>query len=79
MKKKDNMPTWVYFMLLGTNSKKSAIINIIIMFIVSMFLLIPQSVLPTIFDYTIPGVILLIILIPLWLAIRWVDKNSTWV
>ncbi|MFK7815987.1 MAG: hypothetical protein AB8B92_06585 [Gammaproteobacteria bacterium] len=78
MKKQNDVPFWVYLALLGINSRKTAIFGGVAAFFGSIFLLIPQSVLPTKFDYTIIGVICIFYVVALCLAIRWTDNHSKW-
>lgn len=73
MEKTENMPPWVYWGLWGINSRKVAL-GFSIFTLIIFLCLIPIGIM--IQDYVLIG----FIFVPLWywLAIRWVDKNSSW-
>ncbi|WP_028865360.1 hypothetical protein [Psychromonas aquimarina] len=73
MEKKDNMPLWAYWALLGIKTRKTAMK----FFIGSLIL----SVVITIYgvfikDYSLAS----LFFVPLWywISIKWVDVYSTW-
>lgn len=73
MKKKDNMPMWVHWALLGINSRKVAMI----FFVVSLLLSFIATVVGIMIkDYSLAT----LFFVPLWyfISIKWVDVYSSW-
>jgi hypothetical protein len=73
MKKKENMPSWVYWGLWGINSRKVALAFVVVTVILSL-IVIPLGIM--VGDYTL----LSIVLVPIWYwsSLKWADKNSAW-
>ena len=73
MEKKDNMPLWVHWALLGIKSRKVAMIFFIATFILS---LVAIAVGVVIKDYSLAT----LLFVPLWywISIKWVDHYSSW-
>ena len=73
MNKKDNMPSWVYWGLWGIKTKKVALAFAIISQVIALIVVL-------IGIYVEDFFLIAFILVPLWywLAIKWVDKNSSW-
>lgn len=73
MERKDNMPLWAYWALLGIKSRKVAMIFFIATFILS---LVATAVGVIIEDYSLAA----LLFVPLWywISIKWVDVYSSW-
>lgn len=73
MKRKDNMPAWVYWGLWGIRTRRLAMLFVVFSMILSL-IIVPSGV------ATQDFVLIAFAIVPLWywLSVRWVDANSSW-
>ncbi|MFT6985715.1 MAG: hypothetical protein ACJAT7_001531 [Psychromonas sp.] len=73
MKKKDNMPMWVHWALLGINTRKVAMIFFTASSILSLIAIAAGIIIE---DYSLAT----LLFVPLWywISIKWVDLYSSW-
>jgi len=73
MKQVEGMPSWVYWGLWGINSRKVAVIFLLIVSLLTL-ILVPVGV----YFHEFSSVLLIGGPIWYWLAIKWADKNLMW-
>ena len=73
MKKKENMPSWVYWGLWGINSRKVLLRYFIVSLILSIVVIILAIIINS---YSV----LVFLLAPIWywFSLKWADNNSAW-
>ena len=74
MEKKDNMPSWVYWGLLGIKTRQAALIFVWVCMLIGLICL-PLAVIA---KDVLLGAIMFPVGLWYWAAIRWVDQNSSW-